>query len=386
MPAVLRSVAAVSSLLLPLLLAAGCGGGGDEPPATSIVLLRASGGRVAWYKGAAATHERIAFDAIVDEATQNTETFTMNPDGSDVVCVTCGAHPTLPAGFVGQPEWHPDGQHLVIQAENANSLHTRFNHLAWGIDQDLWVVGMDGSGPEKIFDNAAFPHRAALHPHFDASGTRLLFSQRIATGVVIPALVGSTPGGENPWAGWQLHLAAYDAAGTGTGKLSSHVAVFGSGAPAERGFYESHGFHGDRIVYSATAGGAAFVDDCFTANLDGSGVVNLTNGPTTWEEHATYSPSGNAFVFISSRADASWAAPGDNASTLRTELYLQRGSDVQQITHFNRDGDPAKRYLTSDFEWDRAGRRLVVQVAPVDAITGVADHPQIWMITFPEPQ
>jgi hypothetical protein len=32
------------------------------------------------------------------------------------------------------------------------------------------------------------------------------------------------------------------------------------------------------------------------------------------------------------------------------------------------------------------GRRIVVQVAPVDTATGVPDAPEIWMITFPEPQ
>jgi len=384
MPMALRRPSALAIAAVTWLLPGGCA---DEPPARpSVARLRASGGRVAWYKGTAVGHERIAFDAIVDDVTQNTEVFVMNPDGSGVACVTCGSHPPIPAGFVGQPEWHPDGQHLVIQAENGNSRHTRYNHLAWGIDQDLWIVKVDGSGGEKIVDNAPYPGRAALHPHFDESGTRLLFSERVPTGVVIPVLVGVTPGGENPWAGWQLHLAQYDAGGVGTGKLSGHVALFGSGLPKDRGFFESHGFFGDRILYSATAGGAPYVDDSWSANLDGTAAVNLTGSQATWEEHGSYSPSGNALVFISSRADASWSYPGDDAGTLRTELFVQGGATVERLTFFNRDGDPGKRYLTSDFDWDRAGRRIVVQVAPVDAATGVPDHPEIWMVTFPGPQ
>jgi Tol biopolymer transport system component len=366
-----------------ILVAAGC----HDPAPTTVARVRASGGRVAWYKGSAAAHERIAFDAIVDDATQDTEVFVMNPDGSGVTCVTCAAHPTLPAGFVGQPEWHPDGEHLVVQAENANSDHTRYNHVSWGIDQDLWIVAADGSGAaERIVDNAPYPGRAALHPHFDASGTRLLFSQRIPTGVVIDSLVGVTPGGENPWAGWQLDLWDYDAAAGGTAKLTNEVVLYGSAAPKDRGLYESHGFFGDRILYSATAGGAPYVDDCWVADLDGTNAVDLTSSPSTWEEHGSYSPSGGSLVFISSRVDPGWSYPGDDAGTLRTELYLQRGAAIEQITTFNRDGDPGKRYLTSDYDWDRSGRRIAVQVAPVDVATGVPDHPQIWIVTFPEPR
>jgi len=382
MPMPLPRRTALAMAAIPWLVLGGCGS--DPPAGTSTARLRASGGRVAWYKGTAAGHERIAFDAIVDDLTQDTEVFVMNPDGSGVACVTCGSHPPIPTGFVGQPEWHPDGQHLVIQAENTNSQHIRYNHVSWGIDQDLWVVKVDGSGAEKIVDNAPYPSRAALHPHFDEIGLRLLFAERISTGVVIPGL--GTPGGENPWAGWQLHLAQYDAAGTGTGKLLGHTVLFGSGLPKDRGFFESHGFSGNRILYSATAGGAPYVDDSWSADPDGTAAVNLTLSPTTWEEHGSYSPSGNALVFISSRVDPGWSYPGDSAANLRTELYLRKGGATERLTFFNRDGDPGKRYLTSDFDWDRSGRRIVVQVAPVDATTGVPDHPEIWMITFPEPQ
>jgi Tol biopolymer transport system component len=130
------------------------------------------------------------------------------------------------------------------------------------------------------------------------------------------------------------------------------------------------------------------VNDSWSADPDGTAAVNLTSSPTTWEEHGSYSPSGNALVFISSRVDPTWSYPGDTAANLRTELYIQRGTaaEPEQLTSFNRDGDPTKRYLTSDFDWDRSGRRIVVQVAPVDTATGVPDAPEIWRITFPEPQ
>ena len=382
---------AVLIAVLSLLASCGGGGNGGGTPGTTIQRITSSGGRVAWYKGTASTHSKIAFDAIVSTATQSTEVYIMDPDGSNVTCVTC-SDTIIPKGFIGQPEWHPDGQHLVIQAENANSMHTRYNHLAWGINQDLWIIKIDGTGAEKIFDNSSLVNWAALHPHFDAGGSKLIFSQRVATGVTITALVGTTPGGENPWAGWQIHLADYYSAGTGTGKLSNHTILYGTGTAASRGFFETHGFFNNKILFSATTGsqvGYAYVDDVYSANLDGTGMVNLTNSTSTWEEHGTYSPSGNSFVFISSRVNPAWQAPADNAGNLRTELYiqnLQKGGTIQQLTSFNANGDPNKRYLTSDYDWDRTGQRIVVQVAPVDNLSGAADPPEIWMITFPEPQ
>jgi len=40
-----------------------------------------SGGRLDWYKGV--KHNLVAFDAIVDDTTKNTELYTMQPNGSD---------------------------------------------------------------------------------------------------------------------------------------------------------------------------------------------------------------------------------------------------------------------------------------------------------------
>ena len=83
-----------------------------------------SAGRVDWYHGA--RHELIAFDTIVNNRTKNTEIFVMEPDGSNVTCVTCDA--PIPKGFIGQPAWHPDGNHLIFQAESEHSQHGLYNH------------------------------------------------------------------------------------------------------------------------------------------------------------------------------------------------------------------------------------------------------------------
>ena len=330
-----------------------------------------------WYKGE--NHELIAYDAISDTETRDTEIYTMMPDGSERKCVTCESD--VPKGFIGQPAWHPDGEYLVLQAENENSKHTLFNHLSWGINADLWIVKRDGTGAEMIWSSPK--NNAALHPHFNKDGTKLMFAERIATGKSNLLLRQITPGGENQWEGWQIHVADFDMNKSGAEKLSNHQILFED----VEGFYETHEFtDGGGIVYSYTPRGAAYVDDVYEVNLDGTSNRNLINSPETWDEHGSYSPSGQSLAFISSRADASWVAPKSKAKDLTTELYLKNSDgSITQITTVNEDGDPEKQYLVSDFDWDKDGSRIVFQVAPIDKDTG-PDFPQIWILEFQEPQ
>jgi hypothetical protein len=307
----------------------------------------------------------------------------MQPDGSEVFNLT-GNTNDVPIGFVGQPAWHPNGEYIIFQVENENSQGMRYNHMAWGINQDLWIIKKDGTAAEKIWETPL--NHAALHAHFNADGTKIIFAERIATNDVLYSPT-ETPGGENPWAGWQIHIADFDISKTGTDKFSNHRILFGQGEAKNRGFFESHGFIDDNtIIYSHTAGGARYVDDIYTANLDGGNIVNLIQSPFSWEEHGKFSPSGKSLLFLSSRINPDWEWPDDDVLSLRTELYLKTESDIERLTNFNAEGDIDKRYLASDSDWDSKGKRIVVQVAPLDDVTGQAYNPEIWMITFSEAQ
>lgn len=371
-------------VLMAVSIIGGCSSGGGDSDPTSIGFnqLTGDGGRVAWYTGTA-DHELVAFDRIVDEVTANTELYIMQPDGTGVTDLS-GTNDTVPEGFVGQPEWHPDGDYIVFQVENANSRHMRFNHVSWGINNDLWIIKKDGTRAEKIWETPL--NHAALHPHFNADGSKIIFAERESTGEILYSPL-VTPGGENPWAGWRIHIADFDISQTGTARLSNHVTLFDADLPRDRGFFETHGFvDTDTIIFSRTLDGLAYVDDIFTSQLDGSNLVNLIQSTTTWDEHGLYSPTGNSLCFVSSRVNATWQAPVDTAATLRTELYMQQGAVITQLTEFNADGDLDTRYLVSDFEWDRTGQRIVFQMAPVDDLTGMAFSPEIWLLTFPQVQ
>src|SRR5690606_38582879 len=103
---------------------------------------------------------------------------------------------------------------------NENSSHSPFEHLIWGINNDLWIVRRDGSAAERIYESPL--NHGVLHPQFSPDGTKIAFSERIATGQSHPAREGITPGGENPWNGWRLHLADFDIAAPEGQKLSNH--------------------------------------------------------------------------------------------------------------------------------------------------------------------
>jgi hypothetical protein len=335
-----------------------------------------SAGRVDWYHGD--QHQLIAYDAISDFKKMNTELFTIQPDGSQKRCVTCES--SIPKGFVGQPAWHPDGEHILIQVENSHSMHRRLNHLSFGIDNDLWLIRKDGSEAERIWKT---PKRhAALHPHFNKDGTQLMFSERISTGKSYPLLKRLIPEaeGENHWDGWRIHIADFDMKKKGQEKLSNHRTLFAD----RNGFFETHGFTGDgKIVFSHTPGGRPYVDDIYMSNPNGSNLKKLIDSPATWDEHGSFSPVSRALAFISSRADSEWQAPKSKAKSLKTELFLKtENGDIMQLTAFNQKEDSKKRYLVSDFDWDKTGKRIVFQVAPVSGRRGKPDPPQLWMLTF----
>jgi Tol biopolymer transport system component len=316
---------------------------------------------------------------VVNERSAATEVFVMQPDGSGVRCVTCGMNFPKAGGFVGQPAWHPDGRHLVLQVENANSKHRRFNHMSWGIDADLWLIGLDGARAERIWASA--PRHAALHPHFSSDGRLLVFAERSPTRRVTrsPLHPWASLDGQNPWDGWSIHVASVDIGASGEKILTGHRRL----APNGTGFYETHSISAEgRILYSFTKGGAAYVDDIFESDSDGRAVRRLIESPETWDEHGALSPNGRNLAFISSRADPTWRAPDSHADTLTTELFVRSADGrIHQLTEFNKRADGATRYLVSDFDWDRSGRRIAFQVAPV-ARSGKAASPQIWLLEF----
>ncbi len=344
----------------------------SNAPVKYLKLFIEEGGRVDWHKGNA--HELIAFDSISNDLLKNSEVYTIKPDGSGKQCITCDSG--IPKGFVGQPAWHPDGEHIIIQVENTNSKHRGMEHVSFGINNDLWIIREDGSGAKRIWTTDL--NHAALHPHFSHDGTKLIFAERIPTGVKIPGIGELTPGSENFWNGWQIRIADFD---------PENMEIINSTTikPNGNGFYETNDFFNDNeFTYSFTANGQAYVDDLYSARINGTDVVQIINSPSTWEEHGTFSPAGTVdFVFLSSRFDSTWIAPSSKPGAVALELFLKKtNGEIVQLTEMNKNAGLNTKYLVSDYDWDKDGKRIVIQIAPVNKKTGKPYSPQIWMIEF----
>ncbi len=57
----------------------------------------------------------IVFDKLGDDGYY--DIFTMNPDGSGKLCLTCN-NPSIPQKHNGNPSWHPTGDWIVFQSVN----------------------------------------------------------------------------------------------------------------------------------------------------------------------------------------------------------------------------------------------------------------------------
>ena len=106
------------------------------------------------------------------------------------------------------------------------------------------------------------------------------------------------------------------------------------------------------------------VDDIFRARSDGTGRLNFTRSPGTWEEHGEPSPNGVLLTFNSSRG-FDWKNPPDTARTLQLELWARRADNGKlfPITDYNARLTGRGRVLTSDYAWSPTGREIAVYYA-----------------------
>ncbi len=351
-------------------------------------VLAENGGRVSWYHGTNAAHNKIAYDAKTQkwDTDSRTDIYVMNADGSDKECITCNmvefetlyqailakrqvaGDPRL--GFwVGQPEWHPDGRHVIIQVENLYSLHLVQNFVSFGVDNDLWILDVEAKTASRIWTTSV-PRNAALHPRFSDDGTKLIFAQRILGNLI------------NVWDGWGIIVADFDITQAPANMISNANLI----APSGRGLYETTGFIGDsntEFSYSFTPyeNGTVppYVAEGRITDVNGSFSQVVVDFANAWDEKPRYSPSTLAVVSMSSAFDTVWM-PTDGAATLQTDLYLGTpGGVFDRLTFFNDLDRYSTRVLVTDQEWNAAGDKLVVQAQP----NAAGLDAEIWLVQLP---
>ena len=341
----------------------------EGPKVVDRIELTRDGGRVSWCHA----QDLIAFDR--EDADGNMDVYTVRPDGSDERCVTCDIQ-DLPTGIRGQPAWHPSCEYMLLAVQGQHYQGTRFEHVAWGIHDDLWVVATDGSWAERLVE---VPYLGAtLHPQFSDTGDKVFWTARASTGETV-LTIEDVPGDENQWDGWYLSVADFVAPPAGGPKLEARKDLYTD----EGGFFESHALVDDTLWFSHTEGGAYLVDEGYSAALDGSGRVCHTDAPGGWDEHVDPSPNGRLITFNSSRATG-WEHPPDTAITLSMEIWaLTQDGAYVQLTRYNDETPALTRAVTSDYAWGPNGRSIVsyhvdVRLGRYDQIIEILTLDQDW--------
>jgi Tol biopolymer transport system component len=118
-------------------------------------------------------------------------------------------------------------------------------------------------------------------------------------------------------------------------------------------------------------------------------VKRLTNNPTGWDEHATYSPDGTKIIWMSSK----YVLFNSSPFYLQTEFWLMDadGNNKKRLTYFHEKGHP--HYfkaiendiaVAADNSWGPNGDQLIALVITSDPESNDRDKGRIVIIDFSE--
>lgn len=310
----------------------------------SITAVIEDGGRLDWSeKLNLIVFDRKAGDNFYD-------VWTMNPDGSNQVCITCD-NPDLPQGHIGQPEWHPSGEYIVLQAEKENheggSLKSR---PGVGVDNDLWVITADGKSAHQLTNLPL--DKAVLHPKFSHKGDKIIWTQ----------MIKAPPGGETLGGEWEIKMADFIVE-----ENDIHLENIISLDVGKNVFFETHGFSEDdsRIIFTANMepNQPAWAMDIYVMDLKTKEIKNLTNS-NDWDEHAHFSPGEEKIVWMSSKESGT---NPEEMSTMTTDLWIMNvdGTEKKRLTHFSDSAYPeykGKVVVVGDPSWSPNGKSVMCRL------------------------
>jgi TolB protein len=212
--------------------------------------------------------DRIVYQS---NATGDWNIYSSALDGSDVRQIT--SHPAADI----TPVCSPDGNRLAFVSEREGS-------------RDVFVSALDGANPRRLTDDDA----SDIHPFWSSDGQRLLFS--------------SNRGNADPN---DFDIYKMDADGGEVERITSgpQIDTYASWSP-----------DGQKIVTRRVVDGD---NEICLLNADGTGAVNLTNNPATYDGWPVWSPDGKRIAFAS-------GVP--NGGTHYIFSMAKDGSDKRQLS------------------------------------------------------
>lgn len=276
-------------------------------------------------------------------------------------CISC-QFSELAGGHVGNPVVTPDGRFVVFQALNTQlPIRPMALNLGWkqhsspgaGVNNDLWVYDTHNDTVKRIWQVKA--GGASLHPHFDATGRSIFWSERMPD---------AKDHGRGAWGRWAIRVASWDGNSGGLADVPKLI------TPCGQQMYEPHALANDILYFSAfSPDDASKTFDGYAYDFASRQCRNLTNTPAEWEEFIQPSPDGKWLAWVSSEGTPQPRnRQGDiKKGAFRLELWIMRqdGSKRQRVTGFN---DSAKREhipagaVVADFEWGSDSRSVFAKV------------------------
>lgn len=307
----------------------------------SVQVITENGGRVDWSH---ATNQ-IAYDRSGDDGYY--DLYLMNPDGSNVACLTCD-HAQLAAGrHYGNPAWHPSGEYIVFQGEKEKHFGTIGDAKpGFGRYSDIWLMRVEDRQVYQLTNIPLSWHQGVLHPHFSPDGTRLAWSQMVQA----PKLF--TPGQEFGF--WEIKIA--DFAFAGETPQIDNIQTFEPGD--KQAFHETHSFSpdGTELLFSSNfvREGSVFLNmDIFRLVVATGETIQLTN--SDYNEHAHFSPDGGSIVWMSNR----------DKPLFGTDYWIMDADNPEnsyRLTGFNLPNCPGYTGTTmtaADISWGPDGTTLM---------------------------
>jgi Tol biopolymer transport system component len=318
---------------------------------------------------------------------------------------------TNPFTFGQAPDWSPDGNWIVHNADRGQGMQ-------------LYLAHLDGSGEHCITCDQPAPN---MVPHYRPQGDRILYHSWQGRNLVIGApgfggigsnlyvirpdgtgkvaLTNDSEGQDNYHAYWSpdgnhilwTHLNWNFINGGGDGKWDIRIADYVDDRnhphltntrimrPANGHFYETQWWapDGKGFLYTESVDSAVNLE-LFYMDLHGAQpvITRLTDNPA-WDEQAIFTPDGSRVIFMSTRDHPNTFNTWSNAAQLAgipveydyiltlpifeagfftpitpasNDLYeIDMSSKVlRRLTH---DGDDG--WITPEFAWDPTGKRLL---------------------------